>query len=1226
MSSIDNEPRTGVLAASLPVERLFGGSPVIGPNSHWWESGVVFNTAAVRLPNTAGNRDLISRLLGAEATADTRLADGVVALHYRARPLEDPGYYWPRSFTGLAVCTPEMELLKRFEKPVMGPTDRRDAPDYLGTEDIRITFIDGCFYGLYCGLRFTDDGRWVISLCLARSEDLINWEKLGPLQGGINQDDNVPGCGSDDSFVCNKDGVLFPEKVKGRYVMLHRPMSGERGTHGIHIATCDSLAGVWHNCGMVFAPYSHHSYKQLWVGAGSVPIALGDERFLAISHNGGHLLDGRMQYSLDAMVINLQEFDPTQPAEGQSMVESWVSHIMVPETELEIAAPYPDSVANVVFTCGSYEHDGYIYIPYGAADTFISAARIEKRLLLDVLERESGGIAVVPDEFRSIRRPTCQSLREVGASSHWFSAPFSRIVLNPSMTINNTGASPLKCSQEGALSPLRVNAAYYVGEKPTRIPALWVWQHGSLEDARSAEVVGPEVELTAATAANCSPHGVRAISEDGTLRLTLDPGQTWGEVLLPLTVDLDETPLLMISASEADERWCVKVESDSDERNVLLTEDVRGPASKIVDLPASTGWQGQKSFVVKLFALGEPGSGVTFSAVRCVGRRKPSGLEVTGSEWYPHKTVVRALGGQDCVLQAATILSDIGTVSQVLNVTKAGSGTLTLVGQFPGSASWDSERGTLVLRTDSFSVAMAISRPARWLGAFSTWQCDTPAEPGAANAVWALELNGVKDSDEIVVSALFAPGAREAEAIAARAIESASPRAFHDALWRRECDWNERLSLLPRPGDFSLHAIPPMDTTAADIWHAYYKAWVFVYTNLLEATPETGFAFPQVTAGKPSLWDEGHPICRPSAQWESFIGIHFLAMVDPAAAGECYEGLMSIVDDQGTMAGEGLPARHCRTAWALYEQTGDVERLRSIYPALRRLLVWKLQYPHWIHKRLPDANTKDNEFVTSAILDAEYAKRICEVLDMPEDAEFWRKQISHYGEMFDKWFWGDDGHCYHVCDIATGERSNRTSGVILESLGLPPSVLDPARREALLLRYKSMTRRDLPFMQPGLSKEPTRRMLRGGLELYGTQDELVEMLESEMRDVSRVCEFAEEYTQEATPVCSGVSPSLFGACMLIGSTLSRNGVVPDEGLPVLTRLPDSSGVENMLVKGSPFSIRYAGSDEVVLEGEGLTHLQMPKGFFGASLDGLPHWEGRIAVGERIELRSIACEE
>jgi predicted GH43/DUF377 family glycosyl hydrolase len=368
------------------IERLNGGQPIISPNSHKWESGCVFNTAAVYLPRSEDNDNIIRGLLGTDELSDPRLSDGVVALHYRARPDDEPGLVWSRSYVGLAVFTPGMELIKRFEEPVLGPVDDPNHPDHYGVEDPRITFLDGWFYMLYCGCSFRYNGDWVGSVCLARSKDLINWERLGPVQGGINQEKNEPGSGSCESYVNNKDAVFFPQKVKGKYAMLHRPMKGDRGTHGIHLAVCDTIDGVWHNCGRILAPYYNDSWKALWIGAGSEPISLGNDRYLAITHSGGVLQNDRVQYNLDAVLINFQDFDSNLPAEEQQVVEAVIDPFMVPETRFELEKPFKHSVENVVFTCGSYLYDEYVYIAYGAADTYVSAARIRKDELLKALE------------------------------------------------------------------------------------------------------------------------------------------------------------------------------------------------------------------------------------------------------------------------------------------------------------------------------------------------------------------------------------------------------------------------------------------------------------------------------------------------------------------------------------------------------------------------------------------------------------------------------------------------------------------------------------------------------------------------------------------------------------------------------------------------------------------------------------------------------------------------
>ena len=59
---------------------------------------------------------------------------------------------------------------------------------------------------------------------------------------------------------------------------------------------------------------------------------------------------------------------------------------MVPETETELRAPFSDSVANVLFTCGAYEYGGDLYIIYGGGDTFIMAARVPVQTLLEHLQ------------------------------------------------------------------------------------------------------------------------------------------------------------------------------------------------------------------------------------------------------------------------------------------------------------------------------------------------------------------------------------------------------------------------------------------------------------------------------------------------------------------------------------------------------------------------------------------------------------------------------------------------------------------------------------------------------------------------------------------------------------------------------------------------------------------------------------------------------------------------
>ncbi|HMN63346.1 MAG TPA: hypothetical protein PJ988_23460, partial [Anaerolinea sp.] len=100
-----------------PIERLNGGEPIIAPSQNWWETGVTFNPAAVYLERSAENDLILRALLPMFNPDDPRLAEGVVAVHYRARPEVDPGSAFARSFIGLTLFTPTLQPLYRYQEP-----------------------------------------------------------------------------------------------------------------------------------------------------------------------------------------------------------------------------------------------------------------------------------------------------------------------------------------------------------------------------------------------------------------------------------------------------------------------------------------------------------------------------------------------------------------------------------------------------------------------------------------------------------------------------------------------------------------------------------------------------------------------------------------------------------------------------------------------------------------------------------------------------------------------------------------------------------------------------------------------------------------------------------------------------------------------------------------------------------------------------------------------------
>jgi predicted GH43/DUF377 family glycosyl hydrolase len=366
---------------ALRVERLNNGKPLIAPSDRWWETGVTFNSAALYLERSERNDPLIRGMLEVDDLDAAGIAEGVVALHYRGRPKESQGFRLTLSYVGLAVFTPGLQLLRRLENPVVMPGDNPADCDNGGVEDPRITRLGDVFYMVYCGL--TEHPKWFHGVCMARSTDLIHWDKLGLVPGDVN-------------CMHNKDGVLLPDRLYGKYWLLHRPMTGELWEHPMQIACADSPEGVWTNCGTVCLSYPNPAFPGgSKIGAGSVPIPLGNMRYLHIYHLGNYYVNGdqetsgpRMMYNLHAMILNFNGFDPCDPS---MLVEKRLEPLMKPETDYEIASPFPGSVGNVLFTCGSYEKDGYVYIIYGGGDSYILAARVRKDALIEAIENAPSG-------------------------------------------------------------------------------------------------------------------------------------------------------------------------------------------------------------------------------------------------------------------------------------------------------------------------------------------------------------------------------------------------------------------------------------------------------------------------------------------------------------------------------------------------------------------------------------------------------------------------------------------------------------------------------------------------------------------------------------------------------------------------------------------------------------------------------------------------------------------
>jgi predicted GH43/DUF377 family glycosyl hydrolase len=332
-------------------ERLYGGRPIIAKEaSHPWENRVTFNPACMLVEDRDELRRIISKLpFDEEVKKRLQGEPALCFLLYRAQGAKTPAFDASRSSLGLAVLTPELKLLARHTEPVVLPDQEYDN---LGVEDGRLSKVGDRYVLLYTAYSSSSPEN-LIRIASASTTDFVRWEKHGLLQGSVNE-------------IHNKNAVLFPEKVHGKYVMLHRPMQGQNAMC-IHLAEAVELAGDWKSTGVVMKPRPRSGFTDTWIGGGAPPLRLPDGRYLLLYHIGNRKADGSREYDLGIAIA-----DFSQP----EIVVKRIEPLMIPETPAETQGDAELGVNNVLFVCGAYFYKGDLYFPYAGADSVVLGGKI----------------------------------------------------------------------------------------------------------------------------------------------------------------------------------------------------------------------------------------------------------------------------------------------------------------------------------------------------------------------------------------------------------------------------------------------------------------------------------------------------------------------------------------------------------------------------------------------------------------------------------------------------------------------------------------------------------------------------------------------------------------------------------------------------------------------------------------------------------------------------------
>lgn len=351
LSSFFFDPKN-IVKPAIKLQR-HAKNPIIAPKpQNEWENFTTLNPAAAYI-------------------------DKRVHILYRAQ-----GYDYISSF-GYAVSSDGIHIDERLDTPIYGPTEEFETNDtgkvniklmsaggFGGCEDPRITLLDGRVHMVYVAF----DGWSNLRLALTSIDvnDFLkkrwNWEKpilISP------------------PHVIDKSGCLFPEKINGKYVFLHRvfPNILIDFVDDLNFKDTDSwLKGEY---SIKVRPSKWDSRK---IGAGAPPIKTKDG-WLLIYYGVNDNDAGK--YHIGAMLLDLA--DPTKILHRTS------EPILSPKEEYENNGFKP----GIAYPCGAVVVGDKLFVYYGAADSVVCVAQAKLDIFLKELKSESQ-THLIPVEIKEV--------------------------------------------------------------------------------------------------------------------------------------------------------------------------------------------------------------------------------------------------------------------------------------------------------------------------------------------------------------------------------------------------------------------------------------------------------------------------------------------------------------------------------------------------------------------------------------------------------------------------------------------------------------------------------------------------------------------------------------------------------------------------------------------------------------------------------------------------------
>ena len=264
-----------------------------------------------------------------------------------------------KSFFAIAESPNGVDQFRFWPKPVVMP--ETDDPD-TNVYDMRLTaHADGWIYGLFCTERKDksqpNDLSAAVAQCgIARTRDLVTWERLADLKTNSGQQRNV---------------VLHPDFIDGRYALYTRPQDGFISVGaggGIGWGLCDSMENAVIETETIVDNKAYHTIKELKNGQGPAPIRT-DRGWLHLAHGVRNTAAG-LRYVLYMFMTERDRPWVVSHAPG--------GHFIAPQGDERTG-----DVSNVTFANGWIEDQGRVFIYYASSDTRLHVATSSVEQLVD---------------------------------------------------------------------------------------------------------------------------------------------------------------------------------------------------------------------------------------------------------------------------------------------------------------------------------------------------------------------------------------------------------------------------------------------------------------------------------------------------------------------------------------------------------------------------------------------------------------------------------------------------------------------------------------------------------------------------------------------------------------------------------------------------------------------------------------------------------------------------